>query len=76
MAAMSRTTFKELIMQTRMRFCEINRADRDEAPARRRRRNPTARWKRAAKETAPAEWIEVIGIRARASRGGSDLSSK
>jgi len=72
MAAMSHVTLKELIVRTRERFREIDRADWD---GHRCRTSNSVKWERAAKEIVPPEWCEYVRTLAQGwdYYGGSDL---
>jgi hypothetical protein len=75
MVAMSPATLRELIVRTRQRYAEIDRADWDGV---RNRRTHTVKWQQAAKEIAPHEWCEFVRILAQGwdYYGGSDLPAK
>jgi broad specificity phosphatase PhoE len=72
MACISPHTLKELIVRTRARFREIDHADWD---GRHYRTPDTQKWEQAAREIAPAEWVEPVRILAQGwdYYGGSDL---
>jgi hypothetical protein len=72
MPVMSHVVLKQLIVRTRERFREIDRADWD---GHRYRTDSTAKWERAARETTPPEWSEFVRILAQGwdYYGGSDL---
>jgi hypothetical protein len=75
MATMSARTLQELIVRTRARYREIEHADWDAQRRCYRTPSDTAKWEQAARETAPAEWVEPIRILAQGwdYYGGSDL---
>ena len=72
MATMSPHTLKELIVRTRKRYAEIDHADWNGFYY---RTSPTEKWEQAAREIAPAEWVEIVRILAQLwdYAGGSDL---
>jgi hypothetical protein len=75
MAVMSPVTLKEMIVRTRQRFAEIDHADWDGHRHRYRTPHTTTKWEQAAREIAPAEWVEYVRILAQGwdYYGGSDL---
>jgi hypothetical protein len=72
MAVMSPHTLRELIVLTRKRFRNIDRADWD---GHRYRTPDQQKWEQAAKETTPSEWVEIVRVLAQGwdYYGGSDL---
>jgi hypothetical protein len=49
----------ELVRRTQARFRDIDHADWN---GERYRTNESTKWKRAAAETAPAEWHEIVRV--------------
>ncbi len=72
LAAMSPQSLREIIVKTRTRYREIDHEDWD---GNRYRRANQGKWEQAAREMAPAEWVEPIRILAQGwdYYGGSDL---
>jgi hypothetical protein len=72
MAAMSPHTLKELIVRTRARYREIDHAD---WTGHSYRTPDQKKWEQAAREIAPAEWVEIVRILAQGwdYYGGSPL---
>jgi hypothetical protein len=61
MAALSPAALKQLMVRTRRRYEEIERADWDTA-GKRYRTGETTKWERAAGEVSPPEWAELVRI--------------
>jgi hypothetical protein len=79
MAAMSPHTIKEIMVQVRKRYLEIDRADWD---GRHYRTSDLDKWERATTDVLrstscahPAEWLEIVRILSQGwdYYGGSDL---
>jgi hypothetical protein len=61
MSTMSAAQLKLLMVRTRQRYREIDHADWDAAQSR-HRTHEQHKWVQAAKETAPADWVECVRI--------------
>jgi hypothetical protein len=72
--SMSSAQLRLLIVRTRQRYAEIDRADWDGVHFC-YRLTDTEKWTRAARETVPADWVEYVRILAQGwdYYGGSDL---
>jgi hypothetical protein len=75
MTRLAADQLRDLIVRARARYREIDHANWDTESGRYRTPSDTTKWVQAARETAPAEWVEAVRILAQGwdYYGGSDL---